>query len=301
MSTVSTEQAPRCPSLMGPNETEAAAGLPPALPASRSLGCGTDVTPTSPSASGSLVSIRPLPSPGPYQSSLMAPREEETRAPTPMPSTVPFRPPAPSIPSSLSRGSPTPASMVDTSTSMATSSSTAGTGKHKENTGRWLAEEHEVFLKGLNEHGKQWKKIAVMIKTRSVVQVRTHAQKYFQKLLKSEKKEDGRPGKDLSSGVSTSTATSTSTASTADAASPSAAIKRKPSTKGGKTVSSGTPAKKRRVSLEPKPKKLNSSSSIPPHYQAPYVHVAASTPTDHTAIDPSFMNTLGDGEFDESM
>jgi len=296
MSTASTEQAPRRPSFMGPNETEAAAGLAPAPPALRSLGCGTDVTPTSPSASGSLVSIRPLPSPGPYQASLMTPREEETRAPTPRPSTAPFRSSAPSLPSSLSScASPTPASMVDTSMA------TAGSGKHKENTGRWLAEEHDVFLKGLNEHGKQWKKIAVMIKTRSVVQVRTHAQKYFQKLLKSEKKEDGRPGKDLSSSVSTSTASSTAGSITA---SPSEAIKRKSSTKGGKTVSSTTPAKKRRVSLEPKPKKLHASSSIQPHYQAPYVpgvHVAAPTPTDHTAIDPSFMNTLGDGEFDESM
>ena len=39
-----------------------------------------------------------------------------------------------------------------------------------------------MFLQGLEQHGKQWKVIAGMIGTRTVVQVRTHAQKYFQKM-----------------------------------------------------------------------------------------------------------------------
>jgi hypothetical protein len=42
-----------------------------------------------------------------------------------------------------------------------------------------------VFVKGLKLHKKQWKLIAEMIKTRTVVQIRTHAQKYFQKLHKA--------------------------------------------------------------------------------------------------------------------
>jgi len=54
-----------------------------------------------------------------------------------------------------------------------------------ENTGRWTAEEHRLFLQGLEQHGKGWKKIASLIKSRTVVQIRTHAQKYFQKLAKS--------------------------------------------------------------------------------------------------------------------
>jgi hypothetical protein len=37
----------------------------------------------------------------------------------------------------------------------------------------------------LEEHGKGWKKIASLIKSRTVVQIRTHAQKYFQKLAKA--------------------------------------------------------------------------------------------------------------------
>jgi SHAQKYF class myb-like DNA-binding protein len=54
-----------------------------------------------------------------------------------------------------------------------------------ENTGRWTAEEHRLFLQGLEAHGKGWKKIATLIKSRTVVQIRTHAQKYFQKLGKA--------------------------------------------------------------------------------------------------------------------
>ncbi|GBG31880.1 Myb family DNA-binding protein, SHAQKYF family [Hondaea fermentalgiana] len=53
------------------------------------------------------------------------------------------------------------------------------------NAGRWTHEEHSIFLEGLKLHGKEWKKISDMIQTRTVVQIRTHAQKYFQKVAKS--------------------------------------------------------------------------------------------------------------------
>jgi len=53
--------------------------------------------------------------------------------------------------------------------------------------GRWTSEEHNLFLKGLELHGKGWKKIAKLIKTRTVVQIRTHAQKYFQRMAKAKK------------------------------------------------------------------------------------------------------------------
>ncbi|RHY65514.1 hypothetical protein DYB34_010709 [Aphanomyces astaci] len=65
----------------------------------------------------------------------------------------------------------------------------------KANTGRWTDAEHKLFLKGLECFPyRAWKKIATLIKTRSVVQIRTHAQKYYQKLAKEEAK-----GKDRSS------------------------------------------------------------------------------------------------------
>ncbi len=54
----------------------------------------------------------------------------------------------------------------------------------QEQTGRWTREEHEAFLTGLQLYGKEWKKVAAGVKTRTVVQTRTHAQKYFQKMTK---------------------------------------------------------------------------------------------------------------------
>jgi len=52
-------------------------------------------------------------------------------------------------------------------------------------------QEHMAFLDGLRQHGKCWKQIAVMIPSRSVVQIRTHAQKYFQKLCKAQQQAGG--------------------------------------------------------------------------------------------------------------
>ena len=74
---------------------------------------------------------------------------------------------------------------------MATASCQLG-GAAGENTGRWTAEEHRLFLQGLDQHGKGWKKIASLIKSRTVVQIRTHAQKYFQKLSKA--RQNGEEG-----------------------------------------------------------------------------------------------------------
>ena len=60
------------------------------------------------------------------------------------------------------------------------------------NTGRWTAEEHRLFLQGLEKHGegsftaKCWKEIASLVKSRTPLQIRTHAQKYFQKLAKEQ-------------------------------------------------------------------------------------------------------------------
>ena len=72
---------------------------------------------------------------------------------------------------------------------MATAACQLG-GAAGENTGRWTAEEHRLFLQGLDQHGKGWKKIASLIKSRTVVQIRTHAQKYFQKLSKARQNGD---------------------------------------------------------------------------------------------------------------
>ena len=49
-------------------------------------------------------------------------------------------------------------------------------------TGRWTAEEHDEFLKCLDIYGREWKKVAERITTRTAAQIRSHAQKHFKKL-----------------------------------------------------------------------------------------------------------------------
>ena len=46
-------------------------------------------------------------------------------------------------------------------------------------SGRWTTEEHNNFLEGLKLYGKIWKKIQILVPTRSTIQIRTHAQKFF--------------------------------------------------------------------------------------------------------------------------
>ncbi|KAG7393235.1 hypothetical protein PHYPSEUDO_011240 [Phytophthora pseudosyringae] len=74
----------------------------------------------------------------------------------------------------------------------------AGSGKPiKANTGRWTEAEHKLFLQGLETFPyRAWKKIATLIKTRTVVQIRTHAQKYYQKLEKEEARLKEREAQD---------------------------------------------------------------------------------------------------------
>jgi len=66
----------------------------------------------------------------------------------------------------------------------------SNTGKDG-STGRWTDEEHSAFLSAVLEHGKDWKAISKCVKTRTPVQVRTHAQKYVKKMAKESQKEEG--------------------------------------------------------------------------------------------------------------
>ena len=64
---------------------------------------------------------------------------------------------------------------------------------HATNNGRWSPDEHHLFLSAILQHGKGWKEISASLKTRSAVQVRTHAQKFYAKLVKgNEVKDDDR-------------------------------------------------------------------------------------------------------------
>lgn len=61
----------------------------------------------------------------------------------------------------------------------APTSSTSTTGPSK--GGRWTSEEHAAFLEGIRLYGKDWRRVAQVVMTRSAVQTRTHAQKYLLK------------------------------------------------------------------------------------------------------------------------
>ena len=56
------------------------------------------------------------------------------------------------------------------------------TKNKKLNGGRWTNEEHDKFLNGLQLYGTIWKKFKNLIKTRTLLQVRSHAQKFYLKM-----------------------------------------------------------------------------------------------------------------------
>ena len=50
------------------------------------------------------------------------------------------------------------------------------------NEGRWTREEHDKFLDGIVQYGANWKKVKTLISTLTIIQVRSHAQKFYMKL-----------------------------------------------------------------------------------------------------------------------
>mmetsp|Transcript_7221 Transcript_7221/g.20353 ORF Transcript_7221/g.20353 Transcript_7221/m.20353 type:complete len:983 (-) Transcript_7221:288-3236(-) len=48
----------------------------------------------------------------------------------------------------------------------------------------WSAEEHERFIEAVEKYGRKWKSVAEYVHTRTPVQIRSHAQKYYNKLSK---------------------------------------------------------------------------------------------------------------------
>lgn len=147
-------------------------------------------------------------------SSLSAIAKRSSNAPPALAHSVPATVPATGRQSNKSKKKK--AQPVVTMATAATAQSN-GQGSQGENTGRWTAEEHRLFLQGLELHGKGWKKIASLIKSRTVVQIRTHAQKYFQKLAKArqngeegEVAMEGRGGTTSVASVSTTNAAQTS-------------------------------------------------------------------------------------------
>ncbi|KAJ0395957.1 hypothetical protein P43SY_003317 [Pythium insidiosum] len=80
------------------------------------------------------------------------------------------------------------ASMDDTMTMPSPGGSmspTSQSGKSSKRRERWTEDEHALFMEGLNRYGRKWKKIQAFVKTKTAVQVRTHAYGYFAKLLRN--------------------------------------------------------------------------------------------------------------------
>lgn len=57
-------------------------------------------------------------------------------------------------------------------------------------TGRWTQQEHVLFIEGLKIYGKNWKKVESYIGTRTGTQIRSHAQKFFNRIKKEYSTED---------------------------------------------------------------------------------------------------------------
>ena len=55
-------------------------------------------------------------------------------------------------------------------------------GNFTSNEGRWSEEEQEKFLEGIVLYSINWKKVKTLIETRTLMQVRSHAQKFFYKM-----------------------------------------------------------------------------------------------------------------------
>jgi len=52
--------------------------------------------------------------------------------------------------------------------------------------GRWLPEEHQKFIEAILKYGNEWINVQKYIGTRSITQARSHAQKFFTKLKKTD-------------------------------------------------------------------------------------------------------------------
>lgn len=106
--------------------------------------------------------------------------KKQRLAPPPMPLVEKQKPSSDTLACGKNSHFSTAVSSVDVT------SSSAFVSKKNPSQGRWTRKEHEAFLEGLNIHGREWKKVALKISTRTSAQIRSHAQKYFSKLARDE-------------------------------------------------------------------------------------------------------------------
>jgi SHAQKYF class myb-like DNA-binding protein len=70
----------------------------------------------------------------------------------------------------------------------------ADEGSSSSKQGRWTKEEQNLFNLAFQWHGRDWKKLAEIIQSRTIIQIRSHAQKYCKKIEKRQNGE-GEPHK----------------------------------------------------------------------------------------------------------
>lgn len=63
--------------------------------------------------------------------------------------------------------------------------------------GRWTPEEHRKFVEAYEAIGRDWKRIQAAVETRSLQQVRSHGQKYFQRLERHHRAKALRSNRDM--------------------------------------------------------------------------------------------------------